>query len=427
MPLPTDPGAEPFPHISHGPPFLSSGGDVYVVGRGNGAGELDEVHMMKATDPTTQASWAEQDAAGHPVAGISDPGYLSMWAEQIGDLIHVVTQQDGQASGMDNLYEVEYHRFDMSTDTWTTVNESVDTAPNIESETYGFDITGVSISVFSDNDSVIAFQDTAGTFMGVDFQRVSWVTRTAAGSYGTVTAFSVPDSDGSYFLGGAVVGASERVHFQFGWRNGDDSSDWDLYHQSLLVTTLDTMAVIVNSTTVNITRNGYPYSFDDGTVRIRWPRERATEGLTEYDSGANPSFSHDTSAHDDDARHQIPSGDDADQRAKAHIAGVYSPAFDEQFLVYSEEVTDDLHWDRNPSGAGWGTDTRHTDQLATIGVVACNVFLRDGSYKLAVLYQDSVSDFWHYDEIELGNPAADPIPEILSRPRQSFRTSPAHA
>src|SRR3990170_1386621 len=97
---------------NEGGPFISSGGNVYVVVIESAV--AGGMMVMKATDPTS--SFSEQDSANAPDIGADSYYY---WAHQEGDVIHLVTY------GLTNP-QVRYHTFSMATDTWGTVNETVE-------------------------------------------------------------------------------------------------------------------------------------------------------------------------------------------------------------------------------------------------------------------------------------------------------------
>src|SRR5574341_759809 len=92
-------------------PWISSGGNVYVVLLNSADKSLIEVY--KATDP--ESSFSEQDSADAPnLTNNSD----ALSAVQVGDVLHIVASEETTG-------RVSYHTFDMATDQWVIVNEQV--------------------------------------------------------------------------------------------------------------------------------------------------------------------------------------------------------------------------------------------------------------------------------------------------------------
>ena len=80
-------------------PFISSGGNVYVIGR-----ESTTLGAYKATDPTSSFS-----AVG---TSPSLTNINNLNAVQVGDVLHVVTASASASTSVD----YKYHTFNMATD-----------------------------------------------------------------------------------------------------------------------------------------------------------------------------------------------------------------------------------------------------------------------------------------------------------------------
>ena len=117
MALPTTLTGVAFPpeKSDHGP-FISSAGNVYIVLRDSVTTSNLVVH--KATDPTSSCS--EADAAVAPDVGAA---IYSLSSFQVADVIHIATWAKADP-------EVRYHTFNMATDQWGTVNETVEDLAN---------------------------------------------------------------------------------------------------------------------------------------------------------------------------------------------------------------------------------------------------------------------------------------------------------
>src|SRR5262245_16754418 len=118
-------------------PFISSAGNVYLVLLDSADNSLIEVH--KATDPTS--AFTEQDSANKPNL-TNNVGTHGFHAVQVGDVIHIVT---GEAT----TFRVGYHTFNMATDAWAIVNETVTTSAATG---------GTTIGVRSDGDVIVLYQ-----------------------------------------------------------------------------------------------------------------------------------------------------------------------------------------------------------------------------------------------------------------------------
>ena len=132
-------------------PIHRYGTSVYTVS--------NATHIRKATDGGN--SWDIQDSANRPNATIAQLSSISY-----GQYIHIVTQSTAEL--------VEYHRFDMATDTWDSTNNTVVdlggmSAPN---PTYRH----VDITYRADNGSnniVISCPQAPSADMGDNYQKIA--------------------------------------------------------------------------------------------------------------------------------------------------------------------------------------------------------------------------------------------------------------
>ena len=117
MALPTSLSGVGFPpeKSDHGP-YISSAGNVYIVLRDSVTTSNLVVH--KATNPTS--SFAEADAVDAPDVGAA---INSLSCYPVGDVIHIATWAAADP-------EIRYHTFNMATDQWGTVNETVEDLAN---------------------------------------------------------------------------------------------------------------------------------------------------------------------------------------------------------------------------------------------------------------------------------------------------------
>jgi len=358
-------------------PFKSSGNNFYCVLAE--AGTTPEVY--KATDPTV--SFAAQDAANNPTTQ-----FQSMWAYQVADILHIVTQE-ATAGGAD----VRYHTFSMATDTWGTKDEEIEIpaqAPNSLTE-------GVSIALRSNGNVIVLYSGDTDSIMGTAWGRCDYARK--VGSTWTVGVNVGGQALEQYHVAGSVViGASDRMHFF--WRNGAPA---DLMHRSLSsADALDT-AVAADLTTGGDPCRGISYVSGSNTV-VKVPYldgDLSVSSVRINVSAADPTIAVDTAV---------------SAVAVSVLNGVPVACFalDGTIvrLLYSDETTDDLWSDAQTDGGAWGTDVEELDAV-NITRISCNVYDRSGS-KLAYVYNDDGTV--KYNEKSLA--AAAEIPFLVMAPPQ---------
>jgi hypothetical protein len=177
-------------------PFISSTGNVYVLGFSG-----TNVQMWKATDPasafTAQTAWGVAAAT-------------SINVHKVGDVLHVIV---GYSTA------VEYRPWSMASDTWTQTALTVATVTPVNS--------GVAIAKRSTGSDVIAFYNTAGVVnMGKTYGRIA-ARRSAGGTaafgaqtdigIGTAATTLQPESVDSVLLA-----SSDRIHLF--WTLGNASA-----------------------------------------------------------------------------------------------------------------------------------------------------------------------------------------------------------
>lgn len=354
----------------HGP-FLSSGGNYYAI-------VLDstnayEIEAWKATDPTS--SFTEQDSAGKPTGGASDDNVLSLWTFQVSDNLHIATQD------ADN--NVLYHIFNMATDNWDTVEESVQAITDSDSQ------QACSIMVRSDGDVIVMYQTEEETLHGSARARTAY-----ARKEGTWTTDVALDTAGLVDWVGCVIvpGSSDRSHFFFKNLNADDG-----YQRTLTSgNSLETFPS-ASDTTTGFTNPGFGHgvSYDDGgTQKIRCPYVDANNQISyaEFDSADTPGT-------------WTINADVSDNDVSGAIMCLSAEGTNEHLLYSNADDTQDLYHDEND-----GTDTQILDAV-TVNAVSCNVYTRSGATVLAYVYDDAGTV--KYNEVELiaagGTAVQDPI------------------
>lgn len=396
MALPTTPPGVAFtgPPYDVGP-FISSGGNVYVVMESSGT--AGDIVALKATDPTDDATWAEQDAANRPSSGFTAE---SLWVTQDGDTLHVATQQNTDPGGMNPDGLVVYSAFDMSTDTWTMTDVTVTQPADPQ-------VFGAVITVRSDGDIVIAFQDVPSKEMGTDYTRVSYTVSTDGGTnWSTPVAVDTGGTETDWFISSAILGASDRTHFHLHRYAG--GADGGRNHRSLSST--DSLDTIDEYDTTSSRAIGRGVAYDDGgTVRVRVTEaDVSAETLTEYDSGANPTITRAGLA-DGNFTFLTHTNSSSGRSSDWPLATVDVDGTDEHAL-FVELTTDDLFRDEN-TGSGWGTDVEVEDAI-TANHLSAHIYDRGGSTVFAYLIDKSGTV--EYNEVTLAAAGPQELSQTLN-------------
>lgn len=143
MALPTTIAGVAFPvNTCDTRPFLSSGGNVYIVLVNSTT--TTKLKVMKATDPAS--SFSEVDAANAPV---TPAAIYAISVCQVGDVLHIATYSGASTN------ELKYHTFNMGTDLYAVKNETVEDT-NPENDRHRL----CSIHVRSDGNPIIVYGGT---------------------------------------------------------------------------------------------------------------------------------------------------------------------------------------------------------------------------------------------------------------------------
>ena len=347
--------------IGCGGPYISSGGNVYVIVQDDVT--ESKFRAFKATDPTSSFSNVGTDpqvTVGNTITGIA--------AYQVGDVIHVITQDKVPAS---NTYNLRYHIFNMSSDTWTTTNEVI--VSSFVAATSGITNLGVDISVRSDGDVIVLYNGVKVANMGVDRDRVYYARRESA-----VWTVNVLVDDGgavSWIASGIVIGSSDRMHLFFA-----DGSNSDGYQRCLRsANTLETFpASYDTSASANDPDHhlGRGISYDSsGTQKVRFPL------------AADPSSVR-TSAKCDSA-------DTPTMSVNADITGTTNVLANSNFSVESttlwhtfiDNPNSDIFTQSNANDAGWSAPASF--YTGTVTNVFTNVYTRGSDIVLGIVFTET--------------------------------------
>jgi len=359
-------------------PFLSSGGNVYVVGWGS---TLTLLRAFKATDPTDSFSNIGTDVTLENQLEVVS-------AIQDGDLIHVATFNADATTAID----LRYHTFNMATDEWVITNELV--VENFGVVSNAVYVGHVDITVRSDGDVIILYNGQSQANMGSQRERVYYARR-EGGSWTVDVA--VDDGGGTHwYASGIVAGASDRSHFFF---IDDDASDG--YQRTL--TSANALESFPSSydSTVDISEGSHSTlgtSYDSGgTIKVRMPVPDAnavTLNSVKLDSADTPTVSQDNDI----------------TGATAQKAGTYAACFavDGTTLwnVFLSSGDDGVYVQSNADDAGWSTPDLFYDG-GTHTTVKANVYTRSGSIVAGMITYVGTSCVYHEYVISSGGVSGD--------------------
>ena len=352
-------------------PFLSAGGNVYVVLLGSVDSKL---HVYKATDPTS--SFTEQDSSHIPAQAPAN--WASVKVLQNGDVLSIV----GGAYSTTPAYK--FHQFSMATDLWSaTIKDKAIASPTT---VQGYD-TGIDIVKRSDASFVAFFNGAKEVLMGAGFERVFYSLSTDGGStWGTPVAVDgLAGTKVSAYGAIVVLGASDRAHFFYLSGAGEK-------HRSLSSSNvLDTEAAIATpgASLVNNFGPGVAYVSGANTV-VKVPAASTTSNKISnvyFNSGANPSITVETDI----------STTTVLNNAGTRQATCYALDGTTAHMLFSDATSFDLMHDLETDGGAWGTDVN--EWAATINAVSANIYTRSGSKVLAVIVDDGGTI--KYNEITL--------------------------
>lgn len=357
-------------------PFLSSGGNVYIIGkRGTTA-----LGAEKATDPTSSFSNVGTDVT---LANT----LFSVAAVQSGDNLHVVTT-DGSATSIN----YRYHVFSMSSDSWTTSNETVSLALN---PLIGLPAqANLEIGIRSDGDVILIYQGAKAAVMGTDYRRVKYARR--EGGVWTVNV-SVDNAGAlNWAVSGMVAGSSDRMHLFFIDEDTPNSYQRALTSANALESFPSAYATNLSGTIDTSFLHGASYD-SSGTQKVRFPATDTTSTNmlgVKFDSADAPTVTEDSDI----------TGTTAVQAA--FQCSTMSADGTTLWHAFIENTSSDLYTQSNENDGGWSTPAAFTSGVGVARVVS-NVYTRGSSTVLALVYLDGTTTYYNEMSLSVGTTDAD--------------------
>lgn len=352
-------------------PFISSAGNVYVFGKGT---TTNLIRAFKATDPTSSFS-----NVGSDVTVTSTNAIIGLDAVQQGDLIHVVTTDGAAAATID----LRYHVFDMSSDSWTTSNETI---VNDYSVVTLATAAHAKVNIRSDGDVIVLYNGPLVNISAADRETVYYARR-ESGSW-TVNVEVSNAGANAWFAGGVVIGANDRMHFFFINDTTSDAYQRTLTSANALETFPASYDTSINTTQISAMACGTSYD-SSGTIKVRYPQEDNTGVIllsAKLDSADAPTVSTDA---DITGATDIESG--------SH-RGSFAANGTTLWNAFVGSADSDIYTQSNVNDGGWSTPASFV--TAVSNGIRTNIFVRNGNYVLAMVYNDNSNT--SYNEKDLG-------------------------
>lgn len=343
-------------------PFLSSAGNVYVIVRDNVT--TSKLRAFKATDPTSSFSNVGTDPQVTSTHAIQ--GYATY---QVGDVIHIVTQDCSVNTSVD----LRYHKFDMSSDSWSLTNEAIVTAVSTSVAVASHQ---PSITVRSSGDVIVLYNGATTAIMGSNRTRVYYARRVT----GTWTVDVVVDNAGAtnWYTGGIVLGSSDRSHFYFQDNNATSAYERCLTSANVLETFPTSFDTTIASATYALHNLGISYDAS-GTQKVRFPvfdSIVSTVNSAKCDSADTPTMSEDS---------DITGATNADTGTDGFHSG-FSANGTTLWHVF-DDTNNDIYTQSNANDGGWSTPASF--YTGTVTKLYCNIYTRNGDIVLAMVFTET--------------------------------------
>lgn len=387
------------------PPYRASNGHYYAV---FAAGTT--IEAFKAKDPNIEASWAIQDGTNNPV---HSGQYTHGHTVQVGDVIHIATID----SVIGDADDRSYHQFNMATDLWVVTDELIERPANA-----AYANRDISIAVRDDGDPVVFYKGDIHRNMGDDKDGVDVNVR-ESGTWGGPIGV---DAGGDVHYGNSMIIKSlitDEMHLFF--QRTTVTDDPPLTRQDIQARTfraddsLSTVDTDTQDTAGHLQGYRNPLVWDDAGNQIM-----LTAGIHGASGGARHYMPCTVDGSDDVVLGTaVADTAGADGRVNAPSDADWSAIVRDQFgiihQVYSGGGTDgvdaDLYYTKSDDdGATWDTPIEIRDGVA-VNHLAANIYHRDCSIVLGMLYSNAFISGTHYDELILYDWECKPVQQLSYR------------
>jgi len=356
----------------HYPPCKSSGGSFYAPVLAS-----SRIKAYKADGDDPADAWTIQDSTGDPAGTHSVVSTV-----QDGDVIHVATY-----GVLSTVAGYRYHQFNMATDTWDLVGETIEIPTNLPT------IPWISIAVRSDGTVVVVYAGDTDQVMGGTKERVDVNIRETDTTWSGPTAL---DAAGDIHYGNpnCVLGTNDFVHCVWQKQVGvaDPPTSWSSTEARSIDPADDGLSTVITDSTVDTAGALLGYanivSYDDGgTQRIivagRWNNQQDMIS-SKYTEDVNDEIAwHEEFARDlgvfryDNGEVSIISFATLDTDIHVLFSGGGTLGADQD--LYYLKSTDD--------GTDWVSQAEEIDAI-TVNFVSANIYVRGADTVMAYVYDD---------------------------------------
>ena len=374
-----------------GGPFISSGGDVYVIicVLVTSPADLD-LKCYKATDPTS--SFSLQDTSNEP----QNTNNLSFACVQEGDLIHVIYPAD----------DIEHMSFNMADDTWSSPHTI---------QTGNFTPVEFDVAIDAAGDLVMVGPSAIDRIHGTDYFRVSYSRSTDSGvNWSTYTQFGSadPTNEQGHTQGPAVVkGSAGRFHLFWTQTTTSDFDHRTLTEASTLesIQTIDTTLAVPGTVILMVAGASY-ISASNTVVWVMYTDFDNIYASAKANSAASPSWTLDGTTF-------------LDNNHRAFLNTLIADGTD-LYSVYPFTISTNgkILFNVNPDDAGWAADDTEAESESgnDILLVNANIYERSGTKYLATVYHvDLTTDEMRYEEhaltVAITGTVAQTLPSITQQ------------
>lgn len=352
----------------HPGPFRHTNGDLYIVAED--LNTADDISVFRSTNGGS--TWTRQDTANQP--NITN-GFESLAAVLDGTTLHIITISTQYTSGMTDPIDVEYHTFSVSSNTWGTTNESVE-SPDMGTTTARY--YAVDVAVRSDGD-VIALHPTAHTEMGSDYWALGY-SRRESGSWTNNGGIQTTTADQYGYM---VMAPNDECHMVYRRDN--------TLRRGRTLDSANNLSAVIG---INNEPDGRPITWDNsGTQQVLtvFFAPASTVRVERLKEDASGDLASDTTSE---------TIQDSTPSSASNVVGIaWDSDNSEAYVLWSGPLSD-LFYDKGSHGASWGTDVEQED-ATTITAVWANFY----NSTIAYVVRDSTTV--KYGELSVSG--ADPI------------------
>jgi hypothetical protein len=354
-----------------------------------------------ASDPTS--SFSEADSSNRPDNATGT--ILSYSATKKNSDIHIATIHE-DTSGKDTVHIVEYHLFDMESETWTTTNETV--LGGLESHDANttaawYLMSWVAIVARHYGELAVLYPGEPAGVMGHAYARVDIAYKADGGSSWTTGVAVDNGGEDDFYPQGAVAGPDDRVHC-FLKEAEPGISGPTLYQRTMRTNeTFETWPTGTSDVAIDPCQCVVPAIYDDAgtqTFVMLYTEFGAGSEFDErsYTAGDSPGDGSVT----DSVSARGPIRDDPPTEEHVTRPGHLVSHGTDLHCLYIDHAGNDIYH-LYDIGSGWTGDSSAIHS-GTYVAVSCQVVRRGSSIYLAYFYEDTSV---YYNEIDISKTYSD--------------------